>query len=236
MAEGAFASVRDGFNISYFDDIDRRIVHLRKVFIGILRDIDPSRNVKIQLTDADKRIMCGVHVPLVMAGTTNIAPVGEDMAQAATFPALTFGKDVDVVVSPRAEHCKFVLDWIKDQGLVDSVAVFTTKMANGEDAFDEILNINANTNKDYFVAHMDFVRCEDVVSGKVIVKPSTKTWRYSGYSLRGSRSASTTPTQATASARSKSDSTVKVLLWVGGGIVVLLVLVGLFMYFNPRNK
>ena len=165
LADGAFANVRDGFNISYFDDIDKRIVHLRKVFIGILRDIDPSRNVNIELTDADKKIMCGVHVPLVMAGTTNITPVGEDMAQAATFPALTFGKNVDVVVSPRAEHCKFVLDWIKDQGLVDSVAVFTTKMTNGEDAFDEILKIDWRTNKEEFVAQMNFVKCEDVVSG-----------------------------------------------------------------------
>ncbi len=94
--------------------------------------------------------MCGPHIPLILAGTTPLTPVGSDISKAMVYPALTFGKDVNVMVSPKPEHCPFVLGWVKAHGLDDSIAVFTTKTKcqNSESEEEEV----------------EFVKCEDFLS------------------------------------------------------------------------
>ncbi len=75
--------------------------------------------------------MCGPHIPLIMAGTEKIKPVNTDVTgNAVAYPALTFGKDINVLVSPEPEHCGFILDWVKRHNLQNKITFFFSESSD----------------------------------------------------------------------------------------------------------
>ena len=166
VSETDFENFSDCQGKSYLKMIDSKIDHLSKVYAGILKNFDMSKSVKIQFSRSEIEVLCSKHIPLVMAGTSKLESVGSDMQSAIAYPQLVFGKDVNVLVSPKSENCEFILKWVSENGLQDSITVLTTSFEEGDgfEKVDDLVKNYASLEQiREFASKLQFINCEDVL-------------------------------------------------------------------------